>query len=152
VKPRRSDGTYLFDANALLVAKIASCLKEYLGTRMSVLSKLMEAFLVAQEGLMSENPAYIVFNCQRSTKEAPVKLAVPFRAMGEQIEERMNRAELYRDLPRGRKRRGWKKEFRQSLTDAAKDLGEVSQGEILGAIRNYRRERRSPEITVVAER
>jgi len=47
VSSRRSQGTYLFDANALLVAKVASCLEDYLGTRMSVLSRLKEAFLVA---------------------------------------------------------------------------------------------------------
>ena len=152
VKPRRSQGTYLFDANALLVAKVASCLKDCLGTRMSVLSRLMEAFLVAQEELRSENPKYIVFRCRLSTKDSPVKLAVPFRAMGEQIEERVTRAELYRDLPRGPKRRGWKKEFLQSLADAANDIGEVSEEEILAAIRDSHKERRAPEITVVAER
>src|SRR5580704_13713345 len=44
VKPRRLEGTYFFDASALMVAKVASYLKESLGTRTSVLSKLMEAF------------------------------------------------------------------------------------------------------------
>ncbi len=32
VKPRRSEGTYVFDTNALLVAKVASYLKESLAT------------------------------------------------------------------------------------------------------------------------
>lgn len=108
VKPKRSEGTYLFDTNTLLVAKVASCLKEYLGTRMSVLSRLMEAFRAAEKDLRSENPKYVVFNCRLSAKDAPIKLSVPLRAMGEQIEERMSRADLYRDLPRGPKRRGWK--------------------------------------------
>ena len=44
VKPRRAEGTYYFDTNALLAAKVASYLKESLGTRTSVLSKLMAAF------------------------------------------------------------------------------------------------------------
>lgn len=152
VKPRRSEGTYLFDANALLVAKIASSLKEYLGTRMSVLSRLMEAFLTAEEELRSQNPKYIVFNCRLTTRDAPVKLAVPFRAMEQLIEERVSRAQLYRDLPRGRKRRGWKKEFLQALADVAKDLDKVSEEEIMRATRDYRKQRRSAEITVVAER
>ena len=64
----------------------------------------------------------------------------------------MSRADLYRDLPRGRKRRGWKKEFLESLAGVAKDIGEVSEEEILRAVRGYRRERRTPEITVAAER
>ncbi len=59
VKPRRLEGTYFFDMNALMVAKVASYLKESLGTRTSVLSKLMEAFSASEEELKSENPKYI---------------------------------------------------------------------------------------------
>jgi hypothetical protein len=44
----------------------------------------------------------------------------------EQVEEQMNRADLYKDLPRGRKRRGWKKKSLESFSEAAKDIGEVS--------------------------
>jgi hypothetical protein len=151
VKPQRLEGTYFFDANALMVAKVASYLKESLGTRTSVLSKLMEAFSASEEEFKSENPKYIIFNCRLAAEEEPIKLGVPFRAFGEQIEERMSRADLYRDLPRGKKRRGWKKEFLESLTEAAKDIGEVSEEEILRTVRSYRRERRAPEITVAAE-
>ena len=98
-----------------------------------------------------QSPNYVVFNCRLTAEEEPIKLGVPFRALAEQVEERMNRADLYKDLPRGRKRRGWKKEFLESLTEAARDIGEVSEGEILRTVRNYRRERRAPEITVAAE-
>jgi hypothetical protein len=152
VKPRRSEGTYFFDTNTLLIAKVASYLKESLGTRTSVLSKLMDVFSASEEELKSENPKYIVFNCRLTAEEAPIKLGVPFRALGAQIEERMSRADLYKDLPRGRKRRGWKKEFLKSLTEAAKDIGEVSEEEILRTVRTYRKEKRAPEITVAAER
>ena len=151
VKPRRSEGTYFFNTNTLLVAKVASYLKESLGTRTSVLSKLMDAFSASEEELKSENPKYIVFTCRLSAEEDPIKLGVPFRALGEQIEERMSRTDLYKDMPRGRKRRGWKKRFLESLTEAAKDIGEVSEEEILRTVRAYRRERRTPEITVAAE-
>jgi hypothetical protein len=151
VKPRRFEGTYFFDTNTLLVAKVASYLKECLGTRTSVLSKLMEAFSASEEKLKSENPKYIVFNCRLTAEEEPIQLGVPFRALGAQIDERMSRADLYRDLPRGKKRRGWKKEFLASLAEAAKDMGEVSEEEILRTVRNYRKERRAPAITVVAQ-
>jgi hypothetical protein len=151
VKPKRSEGTYFFDTNALLVAKVASYLKESLGTRTSVLSKLMEVFSACEEKLKSENPKYIIFSCRLAEEEQPIKLGVPFRTFGEQIEERMGRADLYKDMPRGRKRRGWKKEFLESLTEAAKDIGEVSEEEILRTVRTYRREKRAPEITVAAE-
>ena len=152
VKPRRSEGTYFFDTNTLLVAKVASYLKESLGTRTSVLSKLMAAFSASEEELKSENPKYVVFKCRLSAEEDPIKLGVPFRALGEQIAERMSRTDLYKDMPRGRKRRGWKKKFLESLTEVAKDIGEISEEEILRTVRAYRRERRTPEITVAAER
>jgi hypothetical protein len=151
VKPKRSAGTYFFDANALLVAKVASYLKESLGTRTSVLCKLMEVFSSCEEKLKSENPKYIIFSCRLAEEEQPIKLGVPFRTFGEQIEERMGRADLYKDMPRGRKRRGWKREFLESLTEAAKDIGEVSEEEILRTVRTYRKEKRVPEITVAAE-
>jgi hypothetical protein len=151
VKPRQSEGTYFFDTNALLVAKVASCLKESLGTRTSVLSKLMDAFSASEEELKLKNPKYVVFKCRLTAEEDPIKLGVPYRALGEQIEERMSRSALYKDLPRGRKRRGWKKKFLESLTEAAQDIGEVSEEEILRTVRAYRRERRTPEITVAAE-
>ena len=151
VKPQRLEGTYFFDANALMVAKVASYLKESLGTRTSVLSKLMEAFSASEEEFKSGNPKYIIFSCRLAAEEEPIKLGVPFRALAEQIEERMSRADLYRDLPRGKKRRGWKKKFLEALTEAAKDIGEVSEEEILRTVRSYRKERRAPEITVAAE-
>jgi hypothetical protein len=152
VKPRRSDGTYFFDSKTLLVAKVASYLKERLGTRTSVLSKLMDAFSASGEELKLANPKYIVFHCRLAAEEEPIQLGVPFRALGAQIEEGINRAGLYRDLPRGKKRRGWKTEFLASLTEAAKDMGEVSEEEILRTVRSYRKKRRAPEITVTAQR
>lgn len=151
VKPKRSEGTYYFDPSTLLVAKVAFYLKESLGTRTSVLSKLMDAFSESEEKLKAENPSYVVFTCRLTPDEEPLKVGVPFRALEEQIEERMSRANLYRDLPRGRKRRGWKKEFLESLAETAKDIGEVSEEDILRAVRSHRRERRAPEITVAAE-
>jgi hypothetical protein len=151
VKPRRLGGTYFFDANALMVAKVASCLKDSLGTRTSVLSKLMEAFSASEEEFKSGNPKYIIFSCRLAAEEEPIKLGVPFRALAEQIEERMSRADLYRDLPRGKKRRGWKKKFLEALTEAAKDIGDVSEEEILRTVRSYRKEKLAPEITVAAE-
>jgi hypothetical protein len=151
VKPKRSAGTYYFDASALLVAKVALYVKDFLGTRTSVLSKLMDAFSESEQRLKTENPSYVIFTCRIAPEEEPIKLGVPFRALGQQIEERMSRADLYKDLPRGKKRRGWKKEFLESLTEAAKDIGDVSEEEILRTVRSYRKERRAPEITVAAE-
>src|ERR1700677_933736 len=152
VKPKRSEGTYLFDTNTLLVAKVAFCLKESLGTRTSVLSKLMDLFLASEKELKSENPKYIVFKCQLSAEEDPIKVGVPLCALGKQLREQITRAHLYRYLPRGRKRRGWKKEFLDSVTEAARYIDEVSGEEILQTVRAFRKERPPPEVHVAAEK
>ena len=56
----------------------------------------------------------------------------------------------YQDLPKGRKRPGWKREMLQSYEAAASDLeSRVSEAQILRTIRQYRAERKKlPEITV----
>jgi hypothetical protein len=112
----------------------------------------MDVFLASEKEFKSENPKYIVFKCQLSTEEDPIKVGVPFRALGKQLQEQMTRANLYRDLPRGRKRRGWNKEFLESLTEAARDIGEVSDEAILQTVRAYRKEKRVSKITVAVER
>src|ERR1700733_718556 len=150
VKPRRSEGTYLFDSKTLLTAKVAFYLKESLGTRANVLTKLIEVFRASEDRLKAENPEYVIFTCRFSSEEEPIKLGVPFRSLGEQIEQGLSRAELYPDLPRGRKRPGWKKEFTEALSEAGKDMGEISEEEILRTIRGYRRERRIPGSTGAA--
>lgn len=151
VKPKRLEGTYYFEPSTLLVARVAFYLKESLGTSTSVLCRLMKAFSASEARLKAENPSYVVFTCRTARDEEPIKLGVPFRALEEQIGKRMSRADLYRDLPRGRKRRGWKKEFLESLSEAANDIGEISAEEILRTVHSYRRGRRTPEITVAAE-
>jgi hypothetical protein len=138
VQPQRLVGTYFFDTNTLMVAKVTFCPKESLGTRTSVLSELMEVFLASEKEFKSDNPKYIVFKCRLAAEETPQKVGVPFRSLREQLQEQIIRANLYRDLPRGRKHRGWKK--------AAK-----SRTRNLQTVRAYREERRARETTVVAE-
>jgi len=151
VKPKRVDGTYVFDKGTLLTAKVAFRLKESLGTRANVLSKLIDVFRASEKGLRIKNPEYVIFTCRFSADEEPIKLGVPFRSLGEEIDVGMNRADLYRDMPPGRKRAGWKKEFLKTLSEAAKDIGEISAEEIQRTVGSYRHESRSPEITVAAE-
>jgi hypothetical protein len=69
----------------LLAAKVALYLKESLGTRTSVLSKLMDAFTASQEELRTQNPNYVVFNCRLTADEEPIKLGVPFRALEAEV-------------------------------------------------------------------
>lgn len=151
VRPKRRERTFVFDTATLLTAKIAFSLKDSLGAPTNVLAKLTKTFFGSLKQLMAQNPKYVVFTLRLSAQEDPVKVGVPLRALSEELKERLALADLYRDLPRGRKRRGWKKEFLQSLAEAAKDIGEISEEEILRTVREYRRERRAPKITVAAE-
>lgn len=79
VKPKRFEGTYCFDTNTVMVAKVAFCLKQSLGTRTSVLCKLMDAFLASEKEFKSDNPKYMVFKCRLSAEDDPIKVGVPFR-------------------------------------------------------------------------
>jgi hypothetical protein len=73
------------------------------------------------------------------------------RALVAELDERMPLAEQARDLPRGRKRAGWKEELRTAFKQGAADLQNVSQADVARTIKSYRRERRKSELTVVAE-
>jgi hypothetical protein len=60
-------------------------------------------------------------------------------------------ANIYRDIPRGRKRKGWKEEFLRTLKDAASDVGDLSEKRIIESVRSYRSASRlQPEVEVVS--
>jgi len=60
--------------------------------------------------------------------------------------------DVYRDLPRGRKRSNWKAEFLATLKEASRDIGDVPPRDVQRAVREYRTSKKAkPEITVVAE-
>jgi hypothetical protein len=44
-------------------------------------------------------------------------------------------AKIKKDLPRGRKRPGWKAEFLEAMGEAAVDLGDLSEKDVLQAHR-----------------
>jgi hypothetical protein len=83
--------------------------------------------------------------------DQPVSLLIPLRALVADLDKRMPLAELARDLPRGRKRAGWRDELRSALKQGATELEGATQTDIVKTIKGYRRERRKPELTVVAE-
>ena len=95
------------------------------------------------------------FVCVRSRPFAgleAIEIKIPVRSLVEEIEERLPLASVYKDLPRGRKRPGWKAELIDTLREAAVDLGDLSEEDILQAVRNQRQSKRSaPEMTVASE-
>ena len=79
----------------------------------------------------------------------PVEVRIPLGNLAKELEEQLPRAAVYQDLPRGRKRPGWKREFTRKLEAAARDLSGVTESQVSDAIRAYRSEKRQlPEITV----
>ena len=75
-----------------------------------------------------------------------------FKELRENLEARLQRVDLYRDLTRGRKRPNWKKEFLAALKEASQDIGDVPPQDVQRAVREYRTSKKErPEITVVAE-
>jgi hypothetical protein len=71
--------------------------------------------------------------------------------LARELKDQIPRASADKDLPKGRKRAGWKNDFLRSVQKAAADLGDISEEEILKTVREYRSGRKKlPEITVVA--
>jgi hypothetical protein len=67
-----------------------------------------------------------------------VEIKIPVRSLVRELEDQIPLASAHKDLPKGRKRAGWRKDFLRSVQKAAADLGDISEEEILKAVREYR--------------
>ncbi len=150
LRPRRVGALYYFNRKTLVSAKVAFYLKDSLGTPTWYLIRFTDA-VSRVPGFATGEPAMIRLQARAAREEPPVSILIPLRGLVAELDERMPFAEHARDLPRGRKRTGWKQEFRAALGRAAGDLDGVSQADIAKTIKAYRRERRKPELKVVAE-
>ncbi len=151
IKPKRRGGLATFDANGLIEAKIALYLKKALGAQTDRLSEFVSVLSNQMTTFARIRPEFIMFTVKPLPEETTVEVRIPFRKLDEQVRWKMRRISLYRDLPRGRKRPGWKREFRAALRQAARDLGPISDAEAVEAVRAYRSQKRKPEITVAPE-
>jgi hypothetical protein len=147
VRPKRRGIEYRFDQNALLEAKVAWYLKRSLGVSTAYLSRIVPKVSKAQV----ENAAKVelLISSRMPGSSVVIQVKVPVRKLRRELNEQMPLAGLYRDLPRGRRRPGWKAEFLEAVRQAAADLGQVSEDQIKQTVRAYRDERRcEPEITI----
>jgi hypothetical protein len=147
--PTRRDTFYWFDRGLLLQAKVAFYLKESLGTSTELLARFTQALSdnLKKEG--SSRVRYVWLRSRPARGQEPIEIRIPIRHLAKELEEQLPRAVDYRDLPRGRKRQGWKEEFSRNLEAASRDLSGVAESQIAETIRSYRTEkRRLPEITV----
>jgi len=149
LRPRRVGALYYFDRKTLVSAKVALFLKDSLGASTRYLTQFTRAVAKVPGFATGEAEAVRVQSGARD--EQPVSIVIPLRGLVAELDERLPLAEQARDLPRGRKRAGWKEELRAALQRGATDLQGVSQSDIAKTIKSYRRGRRKSELTVVAE-
>ena len=146
LRPTRRDSFYWFDNRLLLEAKVALYLKDSLGTSTEVLA----LFTRALSNLKNvTNVRYLTLRSLPARGLEPIEVRIPLRDLAKELNEQLPLAAVYQDLPRGRKRPGWKREFTRSLEVAANELSGVTESQVADAIRGFRAEKkRLPEITV----
>lgn len=149
VRPRRRGRAFWFDRDTLLQAKCAYYLKQTLGASTAYLTGFVQA-LTNQTNLAKERASVRIESSPRPGLP-PVGIIVPVGMLRQQLDARLPLAEVAKDLPPGRRRRGWKREFLQSVRDAAREMPVMSDDEILNVVKQSRRMRSRPEISVAAK-
>lgn len=148
LRPVRRDSFYWFDNRLLLEAKIALYLKESLGTSTEVLIRFARALSRLKDDDVKK-VRYLSLRSRPASGREPVEVRIPIRDLANELDEQLPLAGLHRDLPRGRKKPGWKRDFTRALTTAADDLSGVTESQIAAAIRGFRTEKQKlPEITI----
>jgi len=149
LRPRRKDSIFWFDRERLLEAKVAFYLKDSLGTSTEMLARFTEALSKNLKAERSANLRYVWLRSRPARGQEPVEVRIPLANLARELTEQLPRAEVYQDLPRGRKRPGWRRELARKLESASRDLSGITESEVTKVIRAYRVEKkRMPEITV----
>jgi hypothetical protein len=147
IRPARRNSVCWFDTNLLLEAKVAFYLKETLGSSSDLLARFTEAF---SKNLGKAKMGDLRDICLRSRPlngTIAVEIKIPVRSLARELEDQIPLASAYKDLPKGRKRAGWKADFLRSAQRAAADLGDISEEQILKTVREYRSGRKKPPFT-----
>lgn len=138
LRPSRRNRVCWFDTGLLLQAKVAFYLKESLGSSSDLLARFTAAL---SQDLTSGKPSELkdvsLHSRPASSKDA-VEIRIPLRSLALELEKQLPRASASLDLPRGRKREGWKKDFLRSLEAAAAEMGDVSEEKILKTVQETR--------------
>jgi hypothetical protein len=149
LRPPRRDTFYWFDNRLLLEAKVAFYLKESLGTSTEVLARFTQALSSNIRNEQRIRPRYVWLRSKPARSREPIEVRIPLRELAKELEDQLPQAAVYQDLPRGRKRPGWKRQFASRLEAASRDLSGVTESQVAEAIRGYRAEKKQlPEITV----
>lgn len=150
LRPRKRADAFWFDSNLLIQAKIAFHVKASLRPAMEYLAQLTKE--ASRVNLATTDWDALTVTASPGKGRSPMEIRIPLKELKQELEEAMPLADAARDLPRGRKRSGWKEEFVSTLQQAGDDIGEISERDILKKLREYRSERKKrPEIRLVAQ-
>lgn len=138
LRPPRRSKVYWFDTRLLLQAKVAFYLKESLGSSSDLLARFNAALSENLSATKLERLRDVSLRSRPASGTDAVEIRIPLRSLAMELEKQLPRASVSRDLPRGRKRKGWKKEFLRSLKTAAIEMDDVSEKEILETVRETR--------------
>lgn len=153
LKPSRKDAYYWFDTRRLLEAKVTFYLKESLGASTDVLARFARALSNDVSDEDWTRLRYLKLTSRPVRGREAIQVRIPLRNLARELDEQLPRAELYQDLPRGRKRPGWRRELLRNLEAGSDDLAGVTADEISSAIRGYRAGKKDlPEITLGGEK
>ena len=151
IRPARRSSVCWFDMNLLLQAKVAFYLKESLGSSSDFLARFTEALSQNLGNVEMKDLRDICLHSRPLNGTDAVEIKIPIRSLAQELKDQLPFASAYKDLPKGRKRAGWKTDFLRSAQRVAVDLGDISEEQILKTVREYRSGRKKPpEITVVA--
>jgi hypothetical protein len=126
-------------------------LKESLGAPSQILARFTEA--IFERHPVPRKRSTVTLLSRPRSGDAPVQIRVPIGALAQELEERLPIAEKAPDRPRGRRRAGWSSEFVNALQAAGDDLGNISEEEVMSAVRAERaRKRMMPEVSIVGEK
>jgi hypothetical protein len=149
LKPLRRNGVHWFDTERLLEAKVAFYLKDALGVSSQILGRFTDALAGELKNGNGSKARYVALLSRLRAGGEAIEIRIPLRALAKELESQLPRATARQDLPKGRKHPGWKRAMLRSMTAAARDMGEVSEAQILEVIRQCRKERKQlPEISI----
>ena len=127
IRPVRRNSVCWFDTNLLLEAKVAFHLKESLGSSSDLLARFTEAFSKNLGKAKMADLGDIYLRSRPLNGTSAVEIKIPVRSLARELGDQIPLASVYKDLPKGRKRAGWKKSFLRSAQKAAADLGDISE-------------------------
>jgi hypothetical protein len=114
IRPARRRNVCWFDTNALLEAKVAFYLKDSLGSSSGFRARFTEAFSRNLAKVENKDLRDICLRSRPLSGIDPVEIKIPVRSLLRDLENQIPLASVCKDLPRGRKKPGWKKDFLRS--------------------------------------